>query len=469
MGPFSLDFMLANRRRFVEMISRHYPLSREALDRFACVLSWPLLSCNDAIPWSPSLIQAHAPRWDWISLMACLEQRAARDRDMELLRTLIELGPAQYDLARRLEGCIGDREPLELAPPLANPAVAVMLDPDVVEAFLHACARPMDTPRNPGLEQAIAAAPDDPAGYDAYAGWLEEQRDAQAEVIQAMRGVERGVVAPAAAARVTAAYAEQLGIEHELSWRSGFVRKAAWFRGCDGGDWRLTLRLRPFAFVEELRIHDGVHHGFGHYDRARMSDADWELLASLPCLTRLALHEVAIEPTSKLRELVRITHLDLFGSQVFDLSVFAGMPALRSLVLHEDAAVIFEPGVDLERAGPLVDLGLLASIPKLMHLDLRGSDARCDLEPLRACPRLETLQVGCQHYDVLGSSGILDRLARLRRLFVPCIAEPDLATLRARHPRLAINGHDHEACFGPTDVDGWARVPAEYHEEHWDD
>lgn len=676
MGVFSLDFMRAHRRRFIEMISARHPLSREAIDRYASVLSWPHLSTNEQLPWGWSLIEAHAPRWAWLDLRICLSRLASRASSVELLRPLAEFGPSYYGLASDLEEAVGDRARLqarvgagekvclarvvewpddaivwipaliERAPETArselwhdlsqnsrfpwtlafieehadalswralscnvglpwspelvrrheprwdwtdlhwpywsgederldaffdlvgdridwsavvdhvvwtaerfdrarerleacvagadasrywtfaaaprrwtpafverlvalqaeigrptidwsllarrggerlwthafyeryrdrldherlveNLAVAGLLDPEVVEAFLRACAQPLTgLPRNSGHEAVIAAAPGDLAGYDAYADWLEGQRDAQAVLIRTMGGVERGTVTPSEADSAAAAYASALGIEHGgLRWRNGFVRKLAWFRKHDTGDWRLALRLRPFAFVEELLIVDGVHRGFGHFDRARIRDEDWEMLASLPCLTKLALHQVSIEPTSKLRELVRITDLDLHGTCVFDLSIFAGMPALRSLVLHEDLWAIFWSGVDDQRREALqavIDLGPLAEIPNLRHLGLRSSDAGCDLRPLRGCRNLETLELGAGYlYDV----SVLDQLPALRRLWVGAASDTELEPLRARYPGLEINSGPRPWSTWQPGVEAWARVPEGYFDE----
>lgn len=690
MGVFELDFMLAHRRSFIETISAHYPLSREALDRYANILSWPHLSGNDELPWDRGLVEAHAASWSWAWLGACLGSLAERARSVEPLRLLVDLGPSYYAWGATIEARLGDRARLEalvsagetvsfcrvvewaddaaawipalferaaeptrrelwhalsysqtfpwtiafidahadalcwrcasgnpglpwspelvlrhesrwswtellqaqlsserddhleaildlagdridwsrvdasdvvwtaerfdslrarfearaaqeststywtfaLAPRLwtpgfverldalqaeigratidwralarhggerlwtrafcerhrdrldpellaANPAVAVMLEPEAVEAFLSACARPLThLVRDLGLEAAIVAAPDDFAGYEAYADWLEERGDAQADLIRAMCGVERWTVESSVAGRLAAELANELGIEHELQWRRGFVRKAAWIRHYDTGDWRFTLRLRPFALVEELRILDGAYQGLGMFDQTRIRDEDWELLASLPCLTKLALHHASIERTSKLRQLGRITDLDLHGTFVFDPSVFAGMPALRSLVLNEELCALYWSGLDsmqferhIDDYRARIDLRPLAEIPGLRHLGLRGTMVGCDLRQLRGCRSLETLELVrvpsmSETYDLYDLSA-LDELPQLRRLWIFAAPEAaELDALRARHPRLAINMEGeprpwsaHPELFSQRDPEGWARLP----------
>lgn len=626
MGPFALDFMLAHRRRFIGMISRSCALSGEALDRYAQVLSWPDLSCNDELPWSRGLIEAHAPCWPRTTLRFTLLRRACRERSVEPMLPLVELGPAWHEHARRIDECRGDRERLEarvsageelrLMEVVEWPGDAASWIPELLErapestrqtmwgclshnaqfpwttAFIdeHADALswhclshnsglpwslelirryaarwewaellPMrwSSEHDPDLlalvtladgsvdwsrvvgdmvwtterfellrERIEARATDEAASpywtfatkpcgwtpgfvdrlvaleaeigrttidwqalsrdggellwtrafYDRYRDRLDlallVQNPAVAvmlepDVVEAFLGEcvrSMMAVAPAAARGATAAHATALGIEHPLEWRGGFIRKAAWFREHDTGDWRLLLRLRPFAFVEELRILDGIHHGLGQFDRARITDADWELLASLPCLTKLALHQVSIEPTSKLRELVGITDLDLETTDVPDLSVLAGMPALRSLVLHEDLATIYRSDLPDDQKRALIDLGPLSEIPNLAQLGLRALDIGCDLRPLRGCRQLETLELRFQPsmdeglYDLRA----LDQLPSLRRLWVGML-DPELEALRARYPRLAINDGGPRPWSASDDGEEWARAPDGYY------
>lgn len=371
---------------------------------------------SDPIPWAP----------DFVDRLVELEAQTGRPAiDWEAL--CARGGPELWTPAffERYRGS------LRIEPMLGNPEVFGLLDPHAIEPFLDACALAPERARHPALEARIVADPEDPQAYDEMAAWLDDRGDPQARPIQLMRGVERGTVAPADAETAAVDYARRLGFERELSWRRGFVRKAAWFRRFEAIEWRGLLGLRPFALVEELRIADGFHQGLGNFDRAHIDDEDWALLAGLPCLAKLALHHVHLEPVSTRHELRHLTHLDLIESETVDLSLLSNLPAVRSVALSGDPFYLHG------------DLGGLAQAPGLRELALVLWNEGADLARLRGCEQLETLWIGHGDFDI-DLRPIAD-LHQLRRLILPGGLDRDrgegLEAVRLARPDLEITSH----------------------------
>ena len=50
------------------VVSRHYPLSEELIERYADLWKWEELHWNQGLPWSEALIERYADRWDWGAL-----------------------------------------------------------------------------------------------------------------------------------------------------------------------------------------------------------------------------------------------------------------------------------------------------------------------------------------------------------------------------------------------------------------
>ena len=123
-------------------------------------------------------------------------------------------------------------------------------------------------------------------------------------------------------------------------------------------------------------------------------------LASLPLLTRLVLEESPIDDLAPLASLVRLQHLSIHHSHARDLRPLARLTDLRDLDLS---------------CTQVTDLTPLQSLQSLQKLDLTATPVR-DLRPLFALPQLTWL-------------GLSPDAA---------IPAPQLAALKARHPRLTI-------------------------------
>jgi uncharacterized protein (TIGR02996 family) len=514
--PYTLEFMLAHRRLFLAAISAQFPLSCAAIERHAQILDWYLLTWNSALDWSLELLEAHRTRW-WNDLLGPSFLRFAHqrrsveplelyrafetgthewtDRHIATLREGITLPPVarpptldwtpdmiddrlaadagagrsavNWDELCRLGGPrlwtpafieqheqSLDREVLR-----NNPALTARLVPATIEAFLTACHVDPDEPRHRELERIIAANPDSPAGYDVYADWLDERhRDPHATLIRLMRGVEHGQVESEVAARAAASYVAQFGVERELVWRCGFVRKAAWFRREDGSDWRELLTRRSFALVEELRICDGVHAGLGNFFRGTMGTDEWAVLARLPALSKLALHHVELSPSPNGPELHQLTHLDLSSSMLLDLSVLERLPNLRSLTFCDGFYLrcSFE---GLARLSALREIALVCyEDPHPGLLDL-----------LARCKGLHTLMIrNPEEYDLSSFA----RIPQLRRLIVSpsglTDTEQQLAALLRERPELEIQHDGAQPWFIPIDsnpdFDQWAWPPTFFYD-----
>jgi len=53
------------RDKFVEKLSRYYPLSEELIDQFPLLWDWGEVSRSKSLQWSVGLIERHENRWDW--------------------------------------------------------------------------------------------------------------------------------------------------------------------------------------------------------------------------------------------------------------------------------------------------------------------------------------------------------------------------------------------------------------------
>lgn len=237
-----------------------------------------------------------------------------------------------------------------------------------------------------------------------------------------MRGVERGVVTATAANQAAARQARQLGMDREFVWRYGFVRKAAWFRGSAGTPWQVLLAQR--AFVEELRIADGVKAGLGNFAPGHVGDEGWAVLSQLPALTRLALQHVELARCSFPHCLPRLTHLDLSGSRVHDLSLFTNFPRLRSLTLIANERFL---------RGQVEALAAMPSL-EMLALQTWSQATRQDIfDVLARCEHLHTVAL----YGPFDPSPI-SRLPRVRSLFHSGIPSADLDLVRRERPDLVL-------------------------------
>jgi uncharacterized protein (TIGR02996 family) len=113
----------------------------------------------------------------------------------------------------------------------------------------------MSEPQDPALDAAIAAAPDDPAGYQVLADWLEERGHQRARLIRTQL-TEQNVQPPGRMFRAImlkhgAALVDPALENANLTWRYGFVRTAAMHDPAAVA----AIFAHPCArFLEELEI-----------------------------------------------------------------------------------------------------------------------------------------------------------------------------------------------------------------------
>jgi uncharacterized protein (TIGR02996 family) len=103
--------------------------------------------------------------------------------------------------------------------------------------------------RNPALEAAIIAQPDDPAAYQVYADWLSERGDPSGEVMSLALAGRSAEFSKAAHALIASPSAHM-----RIEWRHGCVRGLPnnWIMDAD---WLARLMALPIArFVEEILL-----------------------------------------------------------------------------------------------------------------------------------------------------------------------------------------------------------------------
>jgi hypothetical protein len=101
-----VPLMLDHTRRFVELISRYFPLPAELIARHADRLDWATLSQNSELEWSATLLDSHGECWNWDKL----PREALRVGDLD---TLIAAARASRLPSSRLTLAIVDRRSFE--------------------------------------------------------------------------------------------------------------------------------------------------------------------------------------------------------------------------------------------------------------------------------------------------------------------------------------------------------------------
>lgn len=114
MATVNLELMLDYRKRFVEVLSRHYPSPTPWLTRHAGVWDWDALSQNTALAWDEALLDAHADRWNWRGVG--LSTNTALPWSADLIRKYVGLGkwewrdlgeqPKVFESAEMVELCL---------------------------------------------------------------------------------------------------------------------------------------------------------------------------------------------------------------------------------------------------------------------------------------------------------------------------------------------------------------------------
>jgi Leucine-rich repeat (LRR) protein len=212
-----------------------------------------------------------------------------------------------------------------------------------------------------------------------------------------------------------------------------------------GADWHERLATSPFALIEALQVpaRDFEVHESRPEQSRTLVEADWSLLATLPCLSRLALMDMSVNSTSGLAQLPALTDLNLsgFSNCGNGLAGLAGAPEVRRLCLAHSSGI--------------GDLGPLAELPKLVWLSLYGT-AMSDIASLGACSRLAELDLRRTHVDDILA---LEQLERLRVLHLDensSVSNAELGRLQRANPRLQIAfGSEGKPFAKPESIDAW--------------
>jgi uncharacterized protein (TIGR02996 family) len=290
-----------------------------------------------------------------------------------------------------------------------------------------------DEPRNPTLEAAIVAAPDDPAGYTVLADWLEERGHLRATLIR-LQLAEASINPPGSMVKATLGKNRNLLVgpalaKAELTWRNGFVH---------------TARIRADAAVITAAFtHPSMRllQKLGVVTDAPTSDAVIDALASASAPATLHTLSLRLQHTSTvdLRRLASVLSplqtLVLDGAWPYDHLTAPGVevatfwtsytenlvaiarapwPRLRSLDINVRAATVATEALD--------PLFTRSDLPAVTSLWLRGFRTGLPLaRSLAAAPfarQLETLSLEAPIDDegagILAASGALTNLKSLR-------------------------------------------------------
>jgi uncharacterized protein (TIGR02996 family) len=240
------------------------------------------------------------------------------------------------------------------------------------------------------LEQAVIAAPDDPAAYLVYADWLQAQGDPRGELIVVHHRApdDAGELIERHAAHLLGPFATAKPETFHLEWQLGFIKKATigWetpgddAQGAFGGSEHelvAFLRLPSARFIQELALGPIP----GEDDMSLCGLAAAIEAVRPPCLRKLYLGDTA--------------NWDISSTSTAAPSS-ESVPRLQSLTLH----------------GGSIDIGAM-DLPALRELAVQtGHLTKRDLAELRAAklPELEDLEIwfGDPNY---GATGDLDDIA----------------------------------------------------------
>jgi uncharacterized protein (TIGR02996 family) len=370
--PGFFDFVLALGERLGrstidwDQVSRHArtPWTDEFVTRHADQLSIYFLQSNAHFPMAQHLDRL-ADRfddnlWKWLAGSACFTptpEILARYGDRLDHKALA----AKRELGTVVVAPSGDR-----------------LDDGAVDKLLS--SRHME--REPALEAAIDASPNDPDAYLRYAAWLTARTDPHGDLIAAM---VHAPTEPATLALQTS-YRDRLELgQVAVTWRYGFVDEIYHLYQ----NWRARLGARPFRFVRGL--------GFTNSVAGSLTPDDLAAIAKLTWLERLSLWEAELSRFDALASLTRLRDLRLDHAPVADLGFLASLPALDHLGLWNTGIADLAPlaavrGLVALHVGhnPVADLDPLRSLDRLAELDVRYSQVT-DLSPLERLPALRLL------------------------------------------------------------------------------
>ncbi|HEY5937516.1 MAG TPA: TIGR02996 domain-containing protein [Kofleriaceae bacterium] len=371
-------------------------------------INWDQVSRHARMPWTDEFVARHAAELSIYYLLGNRYFPMARHLDAladrfddnlwKWLRESENYAPTPENIARH-----GHRLGITAIPEPPKRGIVVVaptggrVDDDAIDKLL--AARHMD--REPALEAAIDASPNDPATYLRYAAWLTERGDPQGELISAM------VHAPTAPETLAlqASYFDRLEVgQVALLWRFGFVDEIYHLYQ----NWRGRLGVRPFRFLRGLSFTDSV--------ARRLTPDDVAAIAKLTWLERLSLWETKLTRFDSLAALTALRDLRIDHAPVADLGFLGSLPALDHLGLWNTGITNLAPlasarGLVALHAGhnPVSDLGPLRSLDRLVELDVRYSQV-ADLSPLEGLPALRLLAL--DHSRV--SDAERDRFHRVR-------------------------------------------------------
>jgi uncharacterized protein (TIGR02996 family) len=253
-------------------------------------------------------------------------------------------------------------------------------------------AAPRVDPRHPALEQVIANAPEDPAGYAVYADWLESQGDPRGRLI-ALQLAGKPIKQELAANRKYFLGPLTKYLKHEVfRWELGFIHDVS-FNGIEGA--------RVEDILEQLLQHPSgrflVHAGLGPVEQDIQPAVD--LLARAAPTTLRSLHVVgspSIDVRPLLGTLPRLRDLSLVYTPCPELA----HDALETLRIVGGPLPVVSDAVKLRRLG-LVDvdgdeLRLISTLDltRLERLEVQGSkDVGRLVHGLPELPRLDWLDL----------------------------------------------------------------------------
>lgn len=302
--------------------------------------------------------------------------------------------------------------------------------------------------RNPQLEAAILAAPDDPAAYLVYADWLHERGNDLGTVISLAHAALQDPGQRPAAERAIRDYEARHHLNQgvRLTWRMGVVDTAVVTEL--GQDDIVELLAHPtLAFMRELTVgqrendfgdgDDFMVRTFGRTPTQLLSLAP---IATAKNLRALQVADQCVHDLRPLRELTRLQCLGLAETSVTDIEPLAHLPHLSILSLRASSVSDIAPlrslsgltALNLAATG-VDNMAVLADLNQLVHLDVGGQPlGDDDLDWLTGLPHLKTLTVAATELTRLTG---FDQLESLEELCLNSLSIADLTPLAAL-PRL---------------------------------
>lgn len=309
--------------------------------------------------------------------------------------------------------------------------------------------------RNPELEAAIVADPDDPAGYLVLADWLQTRGDPRGEliVLQHRESEQATELLERHAETFLGRFAASRPETFELEWRLGFIRSATigWemFGGEDDED-PSHAQLADFLALPSARFVQKLWLGPTAHEDELMLD---ELAAPIeeaapPCLRDLFLGETSDWDISgchtrmpRSASLPQLRTLTLRGGHV-TLDESIDLPRLREFVVQSGslgtdalAAIATARWPELEHleiwfgdpnygaSGGVADIAAILDgkgLGKLRSLGLRNcafADELAEVLPgARILPQLETLDLSMGNLSDRGVATMLGQAARFSHL-----------------------------------------------------